>query len=686
MSAPATSGQVRFGLYQCDLAAGELYKNGVRLRLADQPLRLLTILLERPGEMVSRKEIAERLWGAGTFVDFDDGLNTCVNKLRAALDDKAENPQFIETIPRRGYRFIAEVSQLSPEPAVVKAPPARLRRWPWAVGAVAGLGLIWWLTPLPPPEVTGTDQITTASRIDMPVRPISDGARIYYNERDGDHWDLMQVPVRGGAAERVETPGPSANLFGVSARTGELLLGIFTARDTGRQLWTMPAQGGPAQRIGGGSDIGEAIFSPSGNQILYERGATLWLMQADGSGAHKLVELPQAAQWLAWSPDGERIRFNVGGGAEAGIGEITAAGSGLHRIALPQGLAACCGTWTRDGRYFIFTGTTNGKTNLWALREQGSMWRRSPQGPYQLTYGPDQPAEGAPGADGRHIYFYNGLGRSQPQRVNPNTGSYQPLPSRRLDTYSRDRAWVAYVDPETGALVRSRANGGDPLVLAGSKYGGDFPRWSPDGEWIAFTGALDAQPGAEFVVAANGGAVTPLLQDGRDERDADWSPDGQTLVVSRARSAKDASQRELDLVDFKTRQVRTIPGSDNLAASRWSYSGRYISATTADQHELRLWQVSTRQWRTVARGVALGIAEWSPDSRYLYFQDLLAPGEPLFRYAADTGRVTKVADFSLPLAAGALRCAFWGVDPAGDPIMRFDRSGADLFAASVELP
>lgn len=102
---------VSFGVYQCDIFAGELRKNGIKVKISDQPFRLLTALLERPGEMITRQELGEHLWPEGTFVGFEDSLNTAVNKLRTALDDESENPRFIETIPRRGYRFIGAADE-----------------------------------------------------------------------------------------------------------------------------------------------------------------------------------------------------------------------------------------------------------------------------------------------------------------------------------------------------------------------------------------------------------------------------------------------------------------------------------------------------------------------------------------------------------------------------------------------
>jgi DNA-binding winged helix-turn-helix (wHTH) protein len=101
---------LRFGAFELDLDTGEFRRNGVRVRLADQPRQILQLLLERPGELVTREQLRERLWMEGTFVDFETGLNSAVRKLREALDDSAANPRFIERVPRRGYRFIAPVS------------------------------------------------------------------------------------------------------------------------------------------------------------------------------------------------------------------------------------------------------------------------------------------------------------------------------------------------------------------------------------------------------------------------------------------------------------------------------------------------------------------------------------------------------------------------------------------------
>ncbi len=146
-----------FGGFQVDLRAGELRKQGRRVKLQEQPFQLLAILLERPGEVITREELHKRLWPADTFVDFDHGLNIAVNKLRQALGDSADEPRFIETLPRRGYRFLAIIEEPAvPAPLLEESPadprPARRSKWPAIIAALALAALVfggirvkgWW--------------------------------------------------------------------------------------------------------------------------------------------------------------------------------------------------------------------------------------------------------------------------------------------------------------------------------------------------------------------------------------------------------------------------------------------------------------------------------------------------------------------------------------------------------------
>lgn len=714
-----------FGVYQCDLSSCELHKNGIKVKLSGQPFRLLTILLDRPGEVVTRRELEEKLWPGQTEIDLADNLNTAVNKIRSALDDQAENPRFIETLPRLGYRFIAKVenqngngnvapfataSQSASAPHVAAPKPAfahtaaqgprqiapdgvlgRLGVRILVAGAVpVGLFALWWFSPLAAPHVVRTDQITFSARIDTPAKPISDGENVYYIQRAGDHWDLMETFLGGGDGRRIEAPGRNAMVLDVSPSRKQFLVGSFDKRDGENALWSLPSQGGTAMRLGN-AIASVAVFSPDGKQIAYARGAVLSVMDAHGLNQRKLADLPGDATWLAWSLDGERLRFTMDAAGRPGdsIWEITKAGTDLRQLQLkpPDASGICCGSWTPDGNYYIFTAYQGGQSNIWAVRERGSFWHRSPRGPFQLTFGPNSAVSGTAGRDGTHVFYYAGVWRQEMERLDAQTHQFLPL-SAAVNaiqvSYSRDGEWIAYIDPQTHALVHSRRDGSERLQLVASDLHPTFPRWSSDGNWIAFGGASAGHPVRVYVVPAAGGQVESLLDS--DLRDGDWSGDGKHLVASRSLGGARSDNCELVIVDIPSRRAEKIPSSEHLAMSRWSPDGRYISATTVDQTQLKLWDVSAKEWRVIAHGEALGISVWSPDAHYLYFQDLLGQGERLYRYDVRSGGTDTVFDFSDFLKSGVSRCALFAVTPDGAPIVGFSRSAYDLLAAEVALP
>jgi DNA-binding winged helix-turn-helix (wHTH) protein len=131
---------VRFGVFEADLASHELRKSGRKIKLQEQPFQVLALLVQRPGEIVEREQLRQAVWPDGTFVEFDRSLNTAIKKIRQALSDSAENPRFVETLPRKGYRFIAPVSCPTPSPLAPAPPPTGRRSYLLAALIVIGFG------------------------------------------------------------------------------------------------------------------------------------------------------------------------------------------------------------------------------------------------------------------------------------------------------------------------------------------------------------------------------------------------------------------------------------------------------------------------------------------------------------------------------------------------------------------
>ena len=197
------SRMIQFGIFEVDLRAGELRRNGARVRLQEQPFQVLATLLERPGEVVTREELQSRLWPADTFVDFDHSLNAAVRRLRDALGDTAENPRFVETVARRGYRFLAPVNGAS-HPAVteIKAPAAKPGRKWWIAGAAVLLlaGLVVGLfvgrrgSPSSSPTSPVTGRRLTANPDEDPVSSAAlspDGKYLAFSDDTGSY--LRQI-------------------------------------------------------------------------------------------------------------------------------------------------------------------------------------------------------------------------------------------------------------------------------------------------------------------------------------------------------------------------------------------------------------------------------------------------------------------------------------------------------------
>src|SRR5215475_7520295 len=229
------SGQiVRFGVFEADLQTGELRKNGSKVSLQGQPFQVCAILLDRSGELVTREELRDAVWPEDTFVDFDHALNTAVKKIRAALGDDADNPRFLETVPRRGYRFIAPLlpvsaSELIPVAAVVSRPSLG-RENPYRFFAIVGvlavvlvvLGLAWKVVPwhrsdpYEPPEF---QRLTfDFSDVDK-ARFTPDGASAVFSAISGSKRQLFTQRLDAQNSQTLGAPG--SRLLSVSG-SGDL--------------------------------------------------------------------------------------------------------------------------------------------------------------------------------------------------------------------------------------------------------------------------------------------------------------------------------------------------------------------------------------------------------------------------------------------------------------------------------
>jgi len=722
-----TDGKVRAGLFEIDLSSGELYKSGRKIALQQLPFRVLWVLIERPGEVVSREELRRRLWPSDTFGAFDEGLNTAMSKLRAAFGDSADNPRFIETVPRRGYRFIAPltrngngsvgtagnegdvelpatgpaaryVSPQVPESTGKPGPALAAKRRPLqalAAGVVLACLLLaaWSFRPtLPPPHVLRVRQLTRLGNLQAWL--YSDGPRIYFKSVPYDvYGQWRSISVEGGESSPANDIKSDWYVQDFSPNGSELLILQASGR---APFWKVFFPSGSMQALDptpvSGPSPGNAVWSPDGESIAFVDDFGLYIMKSDGSKVRKVATFEGSPARPVWSPDGHRIRLTVekivGSSSLMGrtVMEVEVASGASHPVALGVDSPRALG-WLRGGNYFLFTSRESGVTNIWAIRETPDGLRKVDRRPVRLTAGPISFDWPVMGRDGKTMFVVGSLRRAEMQRYDRKTGQFEPFLgggfSGNTFTYSRDGKWFAYLAYPERTLWRCRADGQQRLQLTFGPMQMDWPSWSPDGKQIAFNTRGLTRMSKGYLIPPNGGAPQLLFpESSTGEERLSWSPDGKRIMYS---EVSPSAPLRLRILDLSTRQITDVPDSEGLAGD-WSPDGDYIAAHDASGN-LKLFDLQTRRWTDLGLNAEFW---WSMDGQYLYFHTLnRTPLDRdrggLFRMRISDGHVEKVLGIPPFQLAGTFG-AGTGMTPDGAPLLQKDLTTSDAYALDLDLP
>jgi Tol biopolymer transport system component len=543
------------------------------------------------------------------------------------------------------------------------------------------------------PRVTSVEQITHdgVSKTNL----LSDDSNLYVTEWPAAHHVIAKLSLQRSDRSLISSPFSNLQALDLSSDHTKLLVSPIRGASTDNEFWTLPVANGSPERVGTltGRD---ATWSADGQQLAFGKGSVLYLASPAGAQVRELFTANGSVFAPRFSPDGQRIRFTVSDVAQnkTSLWEIARDGSNPHALLADwqYGSAACCGSWTPDGRYYIFQATQSSPTTistLWALPDSGRAADNGSPAVVPLTSGPMSFGNASPAADNKNLWAIGVQPSVEAVKFDPDKKEFVPVASGVSATdldFSSDGKWITYVAIPEGTMWKCRADGTEKLQLTSAPERAALPHWSPDGKHIAY---VSMQPGKSWkiaVIPAGGGASEEILAESRNQVDASWSPDGTRIMFGYF--LHDTEGLNIRTVEVKTHKAVTVPGSDGLFSPRWSPDGRYIAALSPDLTTVKLFDSESQKWSdwlTEPAG-AVNYPVWSADSHYLYFDDLVTDDESIRRVKVGESQAERVFVLAgIDRYLGPL--GLWtGRAADGSWMFVRDRSTQEVYRLTVELP
>jgi Tol biopolymer transport system component/DNA-binding winged helix-turn-helix (wHTH) protein len=603
---------VRFDVFKLDLRAGELLKEGRKIKLQEQPFRVLALLLQRAGEVVTRDELRQQLWPADTFVDFDHGLNSAVARLREALRDSAEKPRFIETVAKRGYRFIApliknEEPEAENQEEIVRSVFAQnwqLSSRQFLIAASVCATLVCWASiwalyrPHTDAQLAKIEVVPLIGLRGYQATPAfsPDGTLVAFRQSDGGKNNGIYAAVVGGekSIQLTSDTGDCCPTWSPDGRQ------IAFVRYSGQSfsIFTIPALGGTERRLYRGPDHlgGGLSWSPDGNLIAFSESletdpTRAWIsaLSVSDSTVRELSTPPPG--WIdrspSYSPDGERLAFirSTVAGVSNDMYVMAAHGGPAKRLTFDHRPMTGSLAWTSDSREIVFASARSAEMGLWVVAAEGSI-PRPLAGPVGEAGWPTIPSR-----NDHTLVYEQGVGKWDVWRLDLK------------DTKHPEKAPFALVSEKGDKMRPELSPDGNKVAFESDRLGfwdiwtcdvdgsrcdqitslhgtAGRPRWSPNGRYIAFE--FHPRERSEIYLVEVPGGVSRLLPTipGSDNLSPSWSRDGKSIYFASKRGGEAFQIWKMPFSGGAPKQLTTHGGISPVE----SFDGRYLYYSKYEQN------------------------------------------------------------------------------------------------------
>ena len=652
---------VSFGPFEANLHTQELRKQGVRLRLPGQSFQILTMLLKQPGALVTREELQQALWPSDTHVDFERGVNAAVNRLRETLADSADSPHLIETLPRRGYRFIGDIDVLPNAKDEAENNHKRLKVLIWIVGVAAGALVIGFLyfkfQPVTKSEENFNSLVaipftTLKGREIMPAFS-PDGSQVVFawdggNSESENQFDLY-VKVVGAENVSQLTHKPSEWLAPAWSPDGRTIaFARKSISDSG--IFEISAIGGPERKLTsalfGYAPHMSLSWSNDDRLLAYGDGDTVTHLDRNSGEQRKLAKPAECN--IIWSPvfspDGTRMSFLCWKNGLVSVFLMRPDGTGAHELAKdvsgPQLLA-----WSADGKRVLLTNrrtnqlvdvdVENGKASILTFTQDAgepAVARRGNRLAYARTY------------ENVNIWGTGvSPGSTEAHRLMVSSTRAQTAPD-----ISPDGKRIAFESDRSGVreIWVSDIDGGNAVQLTHLNHPlSGTPRWSPTGHLIAFDSRAGGQASV-YVVDPDGGVPRKMSTKIKGPSMPTWSRDGNWIYFS--------SEQTDEIYKMPTQggEATLVAKGQWIVNAKESVDGTWLYFAEGDRDsEIRVVSSSGGEHRPLAGMPNVRNAtDWTLSRDGIFFLDCRAQPVTINFFEFSTKKIRQIATLNKPPA------------------------------------